>query len=397
MREAEVAMPHDTRIVVYRGREGLRALRDEWCEFTRRQPLQSYYPTFSWHEAYAEALAPDPEALLYVAMRRAGALTAIIPLECTVERIMGLRLRSLRLPEHGHLRLADFAHAGNPGESVRALMALIDEREVLGADVIDLGYVGDASMLARGLNRDPLARQVVTGLGESHFVDCSLPYADAAARLSGHFRRNLGRLTRRAAGMGALRLRSVRGREPLRAALAAFLATEKSGWKGAQGTGSAIACDPALLRFYERIIESDDPAAVVVINLLELDGAPIASQLCLQVGRILFIHKIGYLESHAALAPGNLLVDATLRACCEDPAIDTLSFVTDAHWSLAWAPSAYAVRRYRLFAGNWRGRLGYGLAAGRCALGRALGPLRRAAGGIITQVRARLASNTTIL
>jgi hypothetical protein len=59
--------------------------------------------------------------------------------------------------------------------------------------------------------------------------------------------------------------------------------------------------------FYQALVEEFGGSDACVINLLWHADAPVAGQLCLQIGTTLNILKVGFSEGHAKFAPGLLL------------------------------------------------------------------------------------------
>ena len=96
------------------------------------------------------------------------------------------------------------------------------------------------------------------------------------------------------------------------AALDTLLALEASGWKGRAGT--ALAQRPHDAAYIREIVARFAAVDAVRIDLLDLDGQPLAGGLLLdRAGRSHFI-KIAYDESRARLSPGRALAIAMLQA-----------------------------------------------------------------------------------
>lgn len=96
------------------------------------------------------------------------------------------------------------------------------------------------------------------------------------------------------------------------AALEDFLALEAAGWKGRGGTALASRSrDSAYIREIVRNFAAID---AVRIDLLRLDGQPIAGGLLLDLAGQSHFLKIAYDEAKARLSPGRALAIAMLRA-----------------------------------------------------------------------------------
>jgi CelD/BcsL family acetyltransferase involved in cellulose biosynthesis len=108
--------------------------------------------------------------------------------------------------------------------------------------------------------------------------------------------------------------------------LDAFLRLEASGWKGRSGT--ALARDSRALAFVHAAMTAKASRPAVRIELLSVDGKPIAANLFLLGRDYAASWKSGYDEQHRAVGPGKLLdFDAlrTVHSVRWTPRIDSLA------------------------------------------------------------------------
>ncbi|MFN0182834.1 MAG: GNAT family N-acetyltransferase [Aquabacterium sp.] len=196
-------------------------------------------------------------------------------------------------------------------------------------------------------------------LSGSSWLDCSSSYDTLAARFTPLLQRNLAKGWRRLERTGAWTVQSVAGDDAAADdALAQFTRLEDSGWKGAAGTGSAIALHPRLQRFFGDLYRDPQaPQARSEIHLLRLDGQAIAAQFCVRVGGSRHVLKIGYDAAHGRLNPGHLLLDAQLRQSCADPGIDRLGLAVAQDWHADWAVDSLQTHELVLFRQAWVARL----------------------------------------
>lgn len=110
---------------------------------------------------------------------------------------------------------------------------------------------------------------------------------------------------------GALAYRRHRGADAV-AALDDFLALEAAGWKGRGGT--ALASLPQHGAYIREIVRNFATIGGIRIDLLRLDGAPIAGGLLLDLAGQSHFLKIAYDEGKARLSPGRALAIEMLRA-----------------------------------------------------------------------------------
>ena len=185
--------------------------------------------------------------------------------------------------------------------------------------------------------------------------DCGRTFDELVGRLSKHFRRNMRSHRRKLESMADVRFVTATGADTA-AEFETFLDVEASGWKGSDGTGSAIRLPPQLIAFYRRLattLQVDDRCE---INAVYAQGRCLASQFCVVSGEDYTILKIGYDEEYARIAPGLLLLERTLERCCQDPEIRRVSLVTDGPWQRDWRPDKIATSQAFIAIGPWTGR-----------------------------------------
>lgn len=110
---------------------------------------------------------------------------------------------------------------------------------------------------------------------------------------------------------GKLEYQRHRGGET-KAALETFLALEAAGWKGR--TGTALAALPADAAYFRDVIARFAAADAARIDLLRLDGEPVAAGVLLDFAGQAHFLKIAYDETKARLSPGRALAIEMLRA-----------------------------------------------------------------------------------
>ncbi|AZO76336.1 MULTISPECIES: GNAT family N-acetyltransferase [unclassified Bosea (in: a-proteobacteria)] len=110
---------------------------------------------------------------------------------------------------------------------------------------------------------------------------------------------------------GALAYERHRGADAF-AALEDFLKLEAAGWKGRGGT--ALASLPEHVAYIREIVGNFAAVDAARIDLLRLDGTPIAGGLLLDLAGQSHFLKIAYDETKARLSPGRALAIEMLRA-----------------------------------------------------------------------------------
>jgi hypothetical protein len=165
------------------------------------------------------------------------------------------------------------------------------------------------------------------------------------AALGSKFR---GNLRRRAKKLGDVRFELIDRYD--RAALDEGLALEAAGWKGKAGTGTAIACDPTLMRFYHATARVFAKRRQLALSFLRANGKRIAFHYALTDGRAYYLLKPGFDPAFASFGPGQLHV---LHAAtfADRQGLQEFDFLGwDMPWKLEWTSDVHAhatVRVYR--------------------------------------------------
>jgi CelD/BcsL family acetyltransferase involved in cellulose biosynthesis len=142
-----------------------------------------------------------------------------------------------------------------------------------------------------------------------------------------------------------------------KSALGEGLALEAAGWKG--GLGTAIACDPRLVRFYHALARSFARRGRLTLAFLRARGRRIAFHFALENERTYFLLKPGFDPEFAPYGPGQLLVllagaDAARRGLVE---FDFLGW--DMDWKREWTDCGRAHVGIHVYRANLRGGLRY--------------------------------------
>jgi len=139
---------------------------------------------------------------------------------------------------------------------------------------------------------------------------------DLRAALPVRRRKEFARQFRRLADCGTVTLESATDRDHIRPSLEAFLTLESAGWKGRAGT--ALASSPATAAFVRSAVASRAASGGARIDMLALDGRPVAMLVSVIAGATAFTWKIAYDETFARFSPGaQLMLEAAPRIFAE--------------------------------------------------------------------------------
>jgi CelD/BcsL family acetyltransferase involved in cellulose biosynthesis len=353
----EVASPidGDGRLLfrAYQGSQGLEHLAAAWTALAESLPDAGFVHFPEWYRAYLSAQRCDPGRIWFIAAYRNQEMIAVFPLQFHTYRGQRSWLRILGTIDDDELQCSDFVfQAGaDRGALLYEVVRWLRTQRDLQWDELRLRKISETSTIANAA-RFRLPRATVTLRHDSSaYFDVRGTYEQATNSISGTFKRNLRRLSHRAEESAPLRYQPCQRREQLGDAFDTFLDIEASGWKGEAGTFSAIRCQPAMLALYRNLMQEFSARNACVVNLLWHGDNAVAGQFCMKIGRTLSILKIGFRNEHASFAPGNLLLERTIRHACGDPEIDFLSLINDPPWARNFKPLSTGVWSY--YAPNW--------------------------------------------
>ncbi len=351
-----------------RGEPALQRLRQEWEALYDALPRRYHAQSHACVVQQLRCLESDAQAVQIAVVRDRGIAVAMVPMHESPIRTgpFAIRRWSLLWSPHATLcpllvapsvRTQDLLEqlvmalaAGSSGCDQLLLPSMLDGEAWAGVR----GWAGTRLILAEPSR--PSMR-----------FDTTSPDS-ALASASSHFRQNLARQRRKLAALGRMELEISVGAEAQGAAFEAFLEVESSGWKGENGTASAIRLHPRLRDFYAGLIEALQGRQQVWIVVLRLDGRAVAANYCIRTDDTVAVLKIGYDESLRQVAPGNVLLAMLLEACEQDPSICSVSLVTGPAWAERWRPNEVDVHRLMVFAPTLRGRTLHALTRARRAL-----------------------------
>ncbi len=344
-----------------RGIGGLAALEKDWTSITASLTNCHFHHTFAWHLSYLRNLEPADQAVHFFSFFRKDKPIAIFPLRRVRRCVLGIPLRIWELPSHDHLNFCDFIIADNEDsdELLRLLVRTLDRRIDLAWDALYLPRLPEDSTSVSAIRRGSLSRVVLSQTGKSMRF-CSNDLETSIRNTSAHFRRNLRRQRKKLDALGRVEVLFAQDRKDLDRAFEEFVRVEASGWKGANGTGSAIMLDSKLVQFYKDLIGSQAGDKRCLITLLKLDGVAIAAQFCVITRSTLYLLKIAYNEAFSKAGPGSQLLYELLQYCCASPSITHVSLVSAPAWAIGrWNPDIQDVWDAYVFNSNWLGMVSF--------------------------------------
>ena len=324
---------------IARGLAGLASVADVWEQIAATLGDYRYGNAYEWVAAFVEALDPNPDEFLVVVAYRGQRPVAILPLSSSKVRMFGIPLHVLSIAHHEHVTLSDIVcPPGLAPEVLRAFLAQAPNLPGVRCDLLIFPQVLASSAAAAGLAALDSGRVLIKKNGASNCIPCGTTYDEMLSRFSKNFKGNLRKARNKLNAAGHVEFTFLQTPEELEQGFQRFLVVEGSGWKGQEGTHSAISLHDHLRRFYHSLVRRLGPKVACGINLLSVDGRDIAAQFCVHFGRTYSVLKIGYDESVSHLAPGNMMFEALLRRLLPRDDLLRVDLVSDTPWHVSWNP-----------------------------------------------------------
>jgi CelD/BcsL family acetyltransferase involved in cellulose biosynthesis len=102
------------------------------------------------------------------------------------------------------------------------------------------------------------------------------------------------------------------------------LRVERTSWKERQGT--SIGAEPDAAGFYTRLARACSQRGTLRIEILTLDGRPVAHILGVSLAGVYYALKTSYDEAYQAWSPGVVLFEYVIERCF-DEGLDTFDFL----------------------------------------------------------------------
>ncbi len=337
------------------------SLEEEWNDAVERAGVAHPFLRHEWVRTWWDAFSTPGQRLYIQVVRSDGQITAIAPFMRETTRLYGVPARRVRFIHNDHTPRTDIIVAAKPAESYRAIwQALRADRDRW--DVLQLSQVQRESDTRRVFCELAAANGSATGIwksSDSPYLSLTGTWDEYLGRLPAKFRSNLRNRMSRLTHLGEPVLEVLTERGAVEAACEDAWRLESSGWKREAGT--AITCDPAVHRFYARLVERGTAAGWLQLLFLRVGNRRIAASYGARFDNRLFLFKTGYDPEFATAAPFKILTYFAIRDAFAH-GLAEVDFLGDAEpWKLEWTSTSRGHDWVFVFADTWRGRLVHSL------------------------------------
>jgi len=322
-------------VFVHRAHDVVDTLAAEWTALARSASEPNVFAEHWFVAASLRTLGAGRDIRL-LEVRRASRLIGLLLV--TVERgYARLPVRHVRNWLHDQMFLGTpLVAAGEEAAFWAAAIAALDEAD-WAPGLLHLTSLTEGGPLHRALPGDTAFREVRAFL---HSDLDATAYYEAAVRQKK--RKEIRRLRNRLAETGAIEAHILADPAALAGWCDIYLALERAGWKGRQG--SALACRPETERFFRETLAAAQAAGRLQFLRLDAGGKPIAMLVNFLAAPGSFSFKTVFDEDFARFSPGVLIQ------------LENLANILS-HESIRWMDSC-AVEDHPMIDGLWMERRG---------------------------------------
>jgi hypothetical protein len=270
----------------FKNLQGLKILKNIWNGLFKKSINRSYYCDWRWYYALLKnSLINETE---FICIFKDTVPIAIFPIQTKWEKHKGITYKVLGFPRHSHTHLADIVLDANfvDGAIFIALLSYLKSTPGFLWQVVEFKNFVERSAIKYLLKETIYPTQVI---GENAYFNCNTD-KDLPSKVSKKFVKNINRLQKKAENnYSDIMFEKVNTIEALPQAFEHFLNVESSGWKGKQGTGTAISLYQDLIGFYQDLMKLFACNDGIQINLLKFNNVIAAAQFCIRSETTLYI------------------------------------------------------------------------------------------------------------
>ena len=341
---------------VHEGLDTLAAFEGEWSELFDRSAVEPSV-SFGWTRALVQTLLRDDDRGYVVVLRRGGRLVGIVPLYARRTLLFGQSHRILRpvaelKNTHSDLLLAD--HSPDLAAAFLEALRLID-------------YPWDSLRISKLVEGNGLTPALERAAGSMQFIPrrrfrkaaywIELPHSpgEYLEGRSSKFRNYARRAEKKLRAAGRLEVIEVTTGAEFEAGFAAMLDVERASWKQTHGT--AISADARETAFYRAWGREMAEAGGLHLQLLTLNGEPIAHNLGCIHRQTYYYLKTSYAASYRPQSPATFLRLRLIESLI-GRGLRAVDFCgTPYEWELQWTHLHRWHHVVSVYADTWRGRL----------------------------------------
>jgi CelD/BcsL family acetyltransferase involved in cellulose biosynthesis len=344
----------EIRIEVISDLRAFLALESVWNEVAEAAGVAHPFLEYLWVRTWWESFGAG-STLHILVLKAGGRPIAIAPLMLTPIPMWGMPVRRLGFLYNAHVPRADFLIAERHVEVYRAIWAHVSRSRCW--DLLQLCQLPDGGATLEGMAWLAAEAGCYTGRwtsDSSPYLRIGPSWDEYFEGLAAKHRSNLRNRFKRLKAMGPVGVETIDSAEGLADGVEDGLRLEAAAWKGEAQT--AIACDPAVARFYSTLAERAAERGWLRLHFLHAGEARVAFDYSLSYKNRIHLLKVGYDPAFAPLSPSNLLLCRILQNAFEQGVTEYDFLGADADWKLSWTKQLKRYCWLFIFPGTFKGR-----------------------------------------
>lgn len=326
------------RVAAVTSREELAHYAGPWNDLAARSAQRLPMLSHAWIASYLEHQVAPTETWFCLLVFEGRRLVGVLPLLACPRSLLWLKNMRLRTPHNAHTFGVEPLIEPVYDHEVRRLFCEYLARLFPSGFLLECHRLPQSSPSLTVHTWEPKHSFVFIDMsGTGCFVRVDSSFDDFLASLSARFRRNLGRIERKLAGLGRVETSFRTGHLQCEEYLAAFMRIEASGWKGRAGT--AVGKDPVRVSFYRTLTRRLSELGWLEWHFLHVGGREIAAHLAVKVDRTLTIFKIAYDEAFRTCSPGTILLGKMIERAFTSGEVDEVNCLSNDLWMRNWGMS----------------------------------------------------------
>ena len=166
------------------------------------------------------------------------------------------------------------------------------------------------------------------------FLNIRNNFAEYRANLSGNFRSNLNKASKKLHKLQGVKISFLNGKQVTEEYLNQLIEVEAKSWK--KDAGTAIINSPTAVAFYQSLTQRLSTAGLLEWQILEVEGKTIAINLAVRLKRLILIWKLAYDPAYSKCSPGSILLEEVVKLAYESQDTEEINFMTDHSWYDNW-------------------------------------------------------------
>lgn len=299
-------------LCIFKGLEGFQELRSDWQTLYDRIQRTHIFQSPQWYESYLTTLSMEPDNFHIVAIYEQGRIRAIIPVNRHIHKIAGLEFIILEVPEHPDITYRDILtdNQSPPIDIYELLCKNRDMQRLLPWDMLRIKKAYGTSSAMQMVPAATGAQYFKKKVGTCGMLFLA-PFEIMVNKLSKNSRKKWRNKRNQLQKQPGFRYQTARSAMELKEAYRLFLEVESSGWKGQEE--SAIKFNKQSNEFYKKLLTIFSLSGSCEINLLWIEGKPVAAEYVLIGPTDAYTLKAGYNESYKSFSPGHFLLEYMMQ------------------------------------------------------------------------------------